>query len=433
MASIETVVKVNITKGTRQVPVAGFGIGMILATFNNWSDRFRVYGSFDDLAIDFQSSDDVYKAGLAYFGQSVQPTSLVVGRRLAPVAQIVTVTPNVSSQQVQHFIQTINGIIFDFTSDSSPTAAEVVTGLTALINANLTLGVTATGSTTLILTSNLAGQGFTHAESANLAAVTTMPNHGVAEDINDIQQLNDNWYALILLDHTAADVLEAAAYIETQKKIFGTSSQDSNVIGVSTTDIASKLHALSYARTWVMYSGVADTVWPEAAWMGRVLPDGVGSSTWKFKALAGVVSDQLSGTAISNAQGKSCNIYTPVGGLDITEEGVMASGEYIDVTRFIDWLVSTMETNVYSLLVNNEKIPFTNKGIATVENAVLQTLQEGLDNGGVSPDPAPTVTVPDILAVPTQDKAARTLNGVVFTCTLAGAIHKVNIQGFVSV
>ena len=339
-ASIESVVKVLITKGTRQVPIAGFGTGLILAPFTSPAQRVLVYQDYTDFAVDFPSGP-INAAGLAYFGQSVQPTSLVVGA--------------------------IQG-------SETPVQA--------------------------------------------LAAV---------------QALNNTWYALMLLDHTKADVLAMAAVIETQKKIFITSSQDPHVIGSQTDDVATALKALNYTRSAVLYSAEADTKWPEAAWLGRMLPTGVGAATWKFKTLAGVDADNLSGTAIANAQTKNSNIYTSVGGVDITLEGIVASGEFIDVTRLIDWLVATMEVNVYSLLINNDKVPYTNKGIATIENAVRQTLQQGVDHSGIAIDPAYTVSVPDVLAVSQADKASRTLNGVVFTCTLAGAIHKVNIQGFVSV
>lgn len=347
MASIETIVKVQITKGTRQVTRAGFGTGLILASFANtvWSDRFRVYGSFEDVAADITDTNSaVYKAAEAYFSQALQPTQLIIGR------------------------------IFPENVGETPLQA-----------------------------------------------------------LQAVQALNDTWYALMLLDHVKADVLAVAAYIETQKKIFGTSSQDSHVIGTQTDDVAHDLKALNYTRTFCLYSSTADSVWPECAWIGRLLPTGVGAATWKFKTLAGVASDNLSGTAISNAQGKNANVYIPVGGVDITSEGIVASGEYIDVTRFIDWLQLTMEENIYSLLVNSDKIPFTNKGIAVVENAVRQTLQDGITNGGLADQPAPTVSVPDALAVSSADKAARTLNNVIFTATLAGAIHKVNVQGFVSV
>ena len=341
MASIENVVKVNITKGTKQVSRAGFGVGLIMALHTAWVDRFRVYNSMEEVLADFPSGT-VYTAASKYFGGDVKPSSLIIGR--------------------------IDAL------DASPLAA-----------------------------------------------------------LQAVQALNNDWYALMLLDHTKADVLDIAEYIETQKKIFGASSQDAHVIGTDVDDVATALKAAKYTRTFGLYSATADTKWPECAWLGRMLPTGVGAASWKFKTLAGIVADDLDGTAISNAQGKNSNIYIPMGGVDITSEGIMASGEYIDVTRFIDWLQSTMEEKIYALLVNAEKVPYTNKGIAVIENAVRATLLDGIANGGIAPEPAFTVTVPNVLAVSNADKASRTLNGVGFTATLAGAIHKINIQGYVSV
>ena len=109
----------------------------------------------------------------------------------------------------------------------------------------------------------------------------------------------------------------------------------------------------------------------------------------------------------------------------------MVSAEFIDVTILIDWITSTMQANVYSILVNTNKIPYTNKGIAAVENGVAQTLQQAQDNGGLAA--GWDVTGPDISQVSQADKASRILNNVVFNATLAGAINQVNIQGYVSV
>lgn len=339
-ASIETIVKVSITKGTRQVPLAGFGVGLIIAAFSDFSERWRSYGDFEAVSQDV-TDVAVLQAAEVYFGQAKKPDQLIIGR-----------------------------------IENSETPLQA---------------------------------------------------------LQAVQAENDTFYAVMVLDHTPAKILAVAGYVETQKKIFLSSSQDAGILATSTSDIAYQLKALNYARSGVIYNASADTVFPEAAWLGRMLPDTPGSETWKFKTLAGVVADNLTGTQITNAQGKNCNLYVTVGGVDITTEGVMADGEYIDTIRFIDWLVSTMEVAVYSQLVNTEKVPYTNKGIAIVESAVRSTLTQGIQAGGLAADPAPVVTVPDALSVPSADKASRTLNNVVFTATLAGAIHKVNIQGFVSV
>lgn len=440
MASIETVVKVSITKGSRQVPLAGFGVPLIMGASNRFVDLVRFYQNVSDMLADgFLISDPEYIHAAALMSQSVQPVEFGIGKYTAPVAQVDTLAVGTLVDS-HNYTFTINGTVITFNSGVGATQQSVLDGLNAALVAAFPTNAPATGVRTgtggaalLTLTSTAPGAGITYtAIDADLTHVLVTPNHSIATDIAALQAVSDIWYGLCIVSKVASDIEQVAAYIETQKKIFVAASADSGIIGSGSTDVASILNAKAYVRTAILYSAQA-AFGADAAWLGRMLPTGVGSATWKFKQLVGIVSDNLSATSVLNAQTKKANVYIPVGGVDITSEGVVASGEYIDVTRFIDWLVATMEANVYGLLINSDKIPFTNKGIATVENAVRQTLQEGVDNGGLSTTPAPVVTVPDVLNVSQSDKAARTLNNVVFTATLAGAIHKVNIQGFVSV
>jgi hypothetical protein len=83
--------------------------------------------------------------------------------------------------------------------------------------------------------------------------------------------------------------------------------------------------------------------------------------------------------------------------------------------------------------VNAKKIPYTAKGIAVIEGAVRQVLKQASlpPIEGINPDFE--VIVPDIADVPDADKSTRTLNNVQFNATLTGAIHKVNLQGTISV
>lgn len=82
----------------------------------------------------------------------------------------VQVTPDVSLQAIQSFIQTLDGVDYDYLSSATPTASEVVAGLSALINADILCPVTATGTEVLTLTSKIWGKPFTHTESSNLVA-----------------------------------------------------------------------------------------------------------------------------------------------------------------------------------------------------------------------------------------------------------------------
>jgi hypothetical protein len=82
-------------------------------------------------------------------------------------------------------------------------------------------------------------------------------------------------------------------------------------------------------------------------------------------------------------------------------------------------------------LVNLAKIPFTDAGIAIVENEIRAVLNQGVQNGFLAANPAPIVRVPLASEVSTNDKANRILPDIYFEGTLAGAVHGVTIQGVV--
>ena len=116
----------------------------------------------------------------------------------------------------------------------------------------------------------------------------------------------------------------------------------------------------------------------------------------------------------------------------------MAAGEWIDVIRFRDWLAEEIKVNVMNLLVNHDKVPYTDAGIASIEGQVRAALTLGQQRGGIAPTEYTadgqtnlgfTVSVPLSSSISANQKASRILNDVKFTARLAGAIHVVNITG----
>jgi hypothetical protein len=431
--SLNDVVNLQISRSAAAVSRQGFGTMLILGTTitTEWgADRIRSYTSAAALLEDgFATSDAEYKAALVAFSQDLKPTRVKVGRRLTPVAQVITVTPTAANTYI--YSVTINDTEFSFTSDGSATAAEIVTGLIALINAG-SEPVTASGTSTLILTADEAGVSFTVTLGGNLSKVTSVANVGIATDLAEVSEEDDDWYALVSTSRDPDVIMEAAAYIESVRKIYIACSGDAGVIAAGSTDVASLLKAKAYARTAYLYSG-NQAAMPEAAWLGGNLPDDPGSATYKFKTLTGVTADDLTSTQYTVAKAKNANIYTTVGGAGMTEEGVMAEGEFIDVIIGIDWLHSNMQADVFQVLRDQPKVPYTDAGVATIETAVRNRLRLAVLANVLAEDPAPVVTVPKVADVAPSDKAARLLKDVTFTATLAGAVHAVEITGNVSV
>lgn len=341
----------------------------------------------------------------------------------------------------------INGTLFQYTSPVEVQSNEqVAAGLVALINADPQLTVSATDNLngtfelnnddlTLTFVCQVSEILMTYIFGMNVLPLVA--SGSVTADLDAIQAVDDNWYALACVERTVATVKAIAAWTEARIKLFGTASDDPNTInqpvGTDTTSIAAFFNNLGYVRTFVLYHQDADSDYPECAWFGNCLPFTPGSETWAFKTLNSIAYSDLSVTQSNNVQNKKANTYEYVGGVGITQRGTVSQGEYIDIVRGVDWLVSTIQTYVYGVLVNSPKVPYTDAGITSIEAQIRRALGQGINNNFISADPEPIVTVPKAANVSSADKAARILRNVTFQATLAGAIQAIRIQGTVTV
>jgi len=431
---LSDIVNVQITRQTAAVSRAGFGTLLVVGAHKRFNDRVKFYSTLTAMADDFEATDKEYIAASDFFGQSPTPTQIAVGRRKVddPVGVAVSDVENDTDYDIY-----INGTKFSFTSDSDATAAEIAAGLVAAVNAG-SEPVTATDDAdgTFTLSADVSGTAYTLKIDSKCTQEAFTITETIGTTMNAIVDESDAWYGIVLTDRTQATVELMAAWAETRTKVFGTASADANIpdttAAADATTIAATLKAASYARTFVFYHSLAATEFIDAALFGKILTQDPGSYTAKFKTLSSVSVDTLTDTQVTNIRAKNCNYYTEVGGVNITQEGVVSEPEFIDVIIFVDWLQSDMTSNIFSKLVNLPKVPFTDSGIGVVEAEVRASLNRGIDRGGLADDPAPVISVPKAADVSTVDKAARTLPDVTFSATLAGAIHKVEVSGTVS-
>lgn len=272
-----------------------------------------------------------------------------------------------------------------------------------------------------------------------------------AEDWDDaltaIIAVDNTWYGLGMTDRTSSDVQDVAAWVEAQGtaknyKLFVTASDDPNILSSgATSDIAYIFSAAEYDRTITLYHGSAATSYPEVAWLAEMLSYDPGEATWKFKTLDNFDADILTSAQRTAALAKYANLYETYGDVDITHEGQVASSEFADVIRGVDWLESTMASAIYAILATSPKVPYTNAGIAAVEAEVRASLDSALAAGVLraSPDDYEgmpyRVTTKKLTAISVADRSNRLLpsDAIVFEAKVAGAIHKVEVSGTVAV
>lgn len=429
MTVLTDIIDIQISRETTAVSRAAFNIPMFLATHTNFTERVRSYSNLLSLADDFGSESSVYAAASKLFGQEIRPPQIVIGKRYADSVD-VTLDSVTGSASLSY-----DGV--DVVTDIS--SAVDATSAVALIKGDFdTAGVSSITFTdnldgTFTIEPAIAGAAYSFTFSSQLS-VEYFATETWVEALDSVSDENNEWYALVAETHDKVDVLAIAGAVEARNKIYGTSSSDETSLNsTSVDDTLTQLYDLGYQRTFLVYSENADTQYPEAAWIGGQLPEQPGSNTWKFKPLTGVTVSSLNSTQSAAIKGKNGNTYERVGGVTITSEGTMVGGEFIDVMIFVDWLESRMRESIFFRLINTKKIPYTQAGVTIIENEIRRVLAEGITNGGLAPNPQPTVSVPNVLAIDPNLRATRTLEGISFEGRLAGAIHFVKVRGTVTV
>lgn len=437
---LSDVVQVTITAASVAVSRAGFGEPLILGfhTLDVGAPRVRQYSSLTELiTAGFTVNDPIHQAAAHIFAQNPAPPTVKVGRRDLVHTQDIQLTPQLTTEDLVYTITaTLGGVseTYTYTVLLADTIALIVAGLVAAVNAGALLITATDNATDLSIAVDTPGQLVNYTAwnvAAELELKDITPDPGVATDLAAVILEDPDWYALVLDSNSEAEIAVAAAAIEaeaTRKILLCNNADDEILDSVVTNDVMSDLQTASIARTAILYNKEV-LGYAGAAWAGKQLPRDPGSSTWAFKTLALVAVDTLNTTQISSIEGKGGNHYTVLGGVSHTRTGIVASGEFIDIVRFIDFLTQRIQEDIFGLLVNNPKIPYTDQGVDLVRSEILKRLNQGIDSGAIADTPAPTVSAPLVANVATADRIARLLPDVTFEATLAGAIHELQIEG----
>lgn len=443
--SLDQVVDLTITALTVAPTRLGFGTPLFMAVHSVTADVLATYKSPKEITdAGFTANHPVTLWSNKVFSQVPRPNQVMVGKRSLSYTKTYHVIPvNVTQGYIYRFSMVdVAGLVTDieYTVPGAATVASVVTALAALMAP--VLNCTAADTVTHVLVTCDVGKivdikNLPNPAHLKIKDVTADP--GIVTDLGIIEALDaTSWYAVNLDSESKAEVVAAAAWIEARRKQMLASTTDSEVLdNAVSNDVASTLKAAAYARTSTLFSAKQLLSYSAAAWGGGMFPTDPGAGTWAYRTLKGVTVDTLTGGQVTNAHNKNCNTYTTIGGVNVTTEGKSASGEFIDITHFSDWLHARLQERIFKAIADasasGKKIPYTDSGVDIIRGLILAQLNDGIKIGGLAADPAPTVTAPKVKDVDPGDKVARKLPDVSFSATLAGAIHSLKINGVLSV
>jgi hypothetical protein len=270
-------------------------------------------------------------------------------------------------------------------------------------------------------------------------------NWGAALDA--INAEDAGWYGFVtvpIVATTAGIILEQLAvttWAKTQVKLNLTQSSDATILAAGSSDAASQILALSSNRTGVIYHGASATEYADAAWLGVMLVKAPGSASFAYKdpsngGAGGVTPDNLTPSQKSIAWGKLCTTFSKVAGVPVTERGFVANaavGSYgfLDITVGIDWVTSNIQTAIFQALATNDKIPYTDDGIAAIVGIVKSVLSAAAA-ARIVVGSSIVVTAPKYADISSTDKSNRNLPSVKFSANMQGAINTVTVAGTVS-
>ena len=447
--TIENHVVVNISKDTSAPSQVGFGVPLILSLEADLlgsfsaiqSKSYDIATALTELVADgFTSASQTFKAMSAYVSQSPRPEKVKVAKRAVNVVQVDTnKIDNVVNDNT--YTTTINGIPFTFLSDADATDTEIQAGLVASINAGDEPVTAAPVSTDQYsLTADNAGEGFSNAVDADQSIVLTTPNTGPVSELIKAQNIDDDFYFVDMDVFTELDTIILAAYIETQLKLFGYQTDDADSKNVQegaevpgSESLMKFLKDKNYDRTfgvWVPTSDISEH--KHAAWVGLQAPKNPGSTNWAYKTVKGVSVDEFTPSEKTNIEDKNGNTYTTVASLGIFFEGRMASGEFIDITRGIDWIVARIKENVFGLFTSVEKVPYDDGGLESI-GVKIQEILTLAEKRLILVLGSSSVTVPTRAGSSQADRVNRIARDFKFTGELAGAVNKAIIDGTLTI
>lgn len=444
MANLDRIVKVDISLDTTGVSTEGFSTILCVGPHLHGLPRVSTYTAADQMLDDgFSADDPLYKMVSDAFSQTPSPAAVKVGRRQVNSCTVTVAQLGATSA----YTLTVSGYgddgnvtekTYSYTNDEG-SSEDVLQGLSTAVTGDESALLSASYSDgVLTLQAKDPSKPFALKASSMLSVELGSVTESVAQTMAAVMNSDSDFYGVAFTSKEQDDVLAMAEWAESAGKLYGTSFGGDTVKNSEmTTDTGSQLKAKNYYRTFWFYHSV-ENEYPEVAVMARCFAIDPGGETWALKKLAGITVDPLTETEFNAITGKNGNTFELFRNVSVTQNGKVAAGEWIDIIRFRDWLEEEIKTNVFNLLINRDKVPYTDAGIAAIESRIREALELGQSRGGIAPTEYDedgnqnlgyTISVPLAANISANTKANRELTDVTFTARLAGAIHVVDITG----
>jgi len=385
--------------------------------------RMREYSGIGEVAGDFATTSEEYLGALDWFSQQPEPETILIGRwaKTAAAGQLIGGQVSAANQLIAAWNAIVAGSM-SLTIDATPHALAALNfGNVSNLNGVATIINTAlAGAGTVLWNATYQRFEVTSATTGAASAVTFATATGAGVDISAMMALrqtssgayvapgiaaesaiaavtlfdsmfSSQFYGLVIPSAVDADHLAVAAYVEAADPphYYGdTTTEAAVLVPGDTTDIAYLLANAKYDKTATQYSSTAP--YAVLSMLARILTTNWSGEdttiTLKFKTEPGVTAELLTTNQADAIAAKNCNVFAAYNnGSGIIQEGVSASGRFIDEVIGIDWLKGAIQTNQFNVLLTLPKVAQTDAGMHLLATAAEAACIQGVNNGLLAP------------------------------------------------
>lgn len=474
---ISDLVDVQIAIAPNAVAVDGYGpISFMSKEFqpNAAESQILIFTSKKAVEDQFPTGGtEILKAAEAWYSQKPTPKTFIVGSISAQSGQAATsgklvggaaavladlkaITAGTMALSVNGTVQNVTGLDLSGATDLAAVATLLeaqLTGVSVTQSSGVfTVKTVATGASTVIsipattpLTTALkwtSTAGATSTPGSDAVGITT----DLARMANAAMKAKQSFFYVGVERSLrgTSQILEVAAWAESNGKVFGHASSDSSVLKIgNTTNYFYQAKQRNFMRTINVYDASSGGVeYPEVSILGR-------ASTVNFnvansalilaykKGPAITTADLTSGekTALESYNG---NAFIDVDGNVLFWNGKMADGTWFDTVQGTSWLGAKVQANVFNLFYQSTtKIPWTETGVALVNQQITLALELAVTNGLIAPGydnegtfyPDGYKVISTDLSLLQSQKGARIWEGSSFIAIGSGALQGAVISG----
>lgn len=244
--------------------------------------------------------------------------------------------------------------------------------------------------------------------------------------------INRSWRQIMFTQNDLNTDEEAATLVPIIETIDGKIGFFSVPLGATLEGVTIK----DLKRSFVFFCDApSDGGLPVGALVGATAAFDPGSFTYKNLILKGITPQNDS--YIEQVHSLGGVTFVTKAGDNVTSEGKVLGGEYLDIIDSEDYVVQQIEYRTQKLLNTTLKVPYTDAGITMLENVCETVLKECWLSGMISTteDGVGDYSVSYAMREETDenDRVVRKYILGQFKFALAGAIHEVEINGEITI